>query len=270
MPDAGHAQLIEAAHADPAMRAVVLTTEEEGIALAAGAWLGGQRAALLMQSSGVGNCINMLSLPVTCRMPFLTLITMRGEWARVQPVAGADGHRHAHGSHRRPGCTSGAPTTPAMPPRSSPPRRRWHSTARCPSPCCSRSGWSAPRCSRNERRPNDGTLDRRAVAAALLRDPGDLLVVTGLGAPTYDAAAAGERPLNFYLWGAMGGAAMVGLGLALAQPRRRVLVLTGDGEMLMGMGALATIAAAGAPNLAIAVLDNARYGETGGSRAIPG
>jgi thiamine pyrophosphate-dependent acetolactate synthase large subunit-like protein len=110
---------------------------------------------------------------------------------------------------------------------------------------------------------NDGTLKRREVAAMLLRDPGELLVVTGLGAPSYDAAAAGERPLNFYLWGAMGGAAMVGLGIALAQPSRRVLVLTGDGEMLMGMGSLATIAAAGAPNLAIAVLDNARYGETG-------
>ena len=81
VPDAGHAQLIAAAHADPDMRAVVLTTEEEGIALAAGAWLGGQRAVLLMQSSGVGNCINMLSLPVNCRMPFLTLVTMRGEWA---------------------------------------------------------------------------------------------------------------------------------------------------------------------------------------------
>ncbi|MEO9191510.1 MAG: thiamine pyrophosphate-dependent enzyme [Acetobacteraceae bacterium] len=110
---------------------------------------------------------------------------------------------------------------------------------------------------------NDGTLDRRMVAATLLADPGDLLVVTGLGAPTYDAAAAGDRALNFYLWGAMGGAAMVGLGLALARPRRRVLVLTGDGEMLMGVGALATIAAAGMRNLAVAVLDNGRYGETG-------
>ncbi len=109
----------------------------------------------------------------------------------------------------------------------------------------------------------EGTLDRRAVAAALLRDAGDLLVVTGLGAATYDAGAAGDRKLNFYLWGAMGGAAMVGLGMALAQPRRRVLVLTGDGEMLMGLGALATIGAARPPNLAIAVLDNARYGETG-------
>ena len=110
---------------------------------------------------------------------------------------------------------------------------------------------------------NDGTLERRAIASVLLRDPGDLLVVSGLGAPSYDAAAAGDRALNFYLWGAMGGAAMIGLGIALAQPSRRVLVLTGDGEMLMGMGSLATIAAAGAPNLAIAVLDNARYGETG-------
>ena len=117
---------------------------------------------------------------------------------------------------------------------------------------------------------NDGTLDRRTVAAALLRDPGEMLVVTGLGAPSYDAAAAGDRPHNFYLWGAMGGAAMVGLGLALAQPNRRVLVLTGDGEMLMGMGSLATIAAAHAPNLAIAVLDNARFGETGAQRSHTG
>lgn len=110
-------------------------------------------------------------------------------------------------------------------------------------------------------------LDRRAVTAALLRDPDELLVVVGLGAPVYDAAAAGERAFNFYLWGAMGGAAMIGLGLALAQPQRRVLVLTGDGEMLMGLGSLATIAAASPTNLAIAVLDNARYGETGGQQS---
>src|SRR6202000_3043051 len=73
VPDAGHARLIERCHIDASMRAVSLTTEEEGIALAAGAWLGGQRAALLMQSSGVGNCINMLSLPVNWRMPFCLL-----------------------------------------------------------------------------------------------------------------------------------------------------------------------------------------------------
>ena len=85
VPDAGHARLIECAHADNDMAAVVLTTEEEGIALAAGAWLGGQRSALLMQSSGVGNCINMLSLPINCRMPFFTLVTMRGEWGEFNP-----------------------------------------------------------------------------------------------------------------------------------------------------------------------------------------
>ena len=85
VPDAGHSRLIERVHADPQFRAVSLTTEEEGIALAAGAWLGGQRAALLMQSSGVGNCINMLSLAKACRFPLTMLVTMRGEWAEFNP-----------------------------------------------------------------------------------------------------------------------------------------------------------------------------------------
>ena len=115
-----------------------------------------------------------------------------------------------------------------------------------------------------------GTLDRRAAVAALLADPGDMLVVTGLGSTTYDAGAAGDRPENFYLWGAMGGAAMIGLGVALAQPGRRVLVLTGDGEMLMGLGSLATLGAQRLPNLAIAVLDNSQFGETGQQRSHTG
>ncbi|MGH7071583.1 MAG: phosphonopyruvate decarboxylase [Acetobacteraceae bacterium] len=85
VPDAGHARLIARAEADPELKVVVLTTEEEGIALAAGAWLGGERAVLLMQSSGVGNCVNMLSLIANCRMPFLTLVTMRGEWGEFNP-----------------------------------------------------------------------------------------------------------------------------------------------------------------------------------------
>lgn len=85
VPDGGHKRLIELCQADPAMRTVTLTTEEEGIALAAGAFLGGRRAALLMQSSGVGNCVNMLSLPRICTMPFLTLVTMRGEWGEFNP-----------------------------------------------------------------------------------------------------------------------------------------------------------------------------------------
>jgi thiamine pyrophosphate-dependent acetolactate synthase large subunit-like protein len=106
-------------------------------------------------------------------------------------------------------------------------------------------------------------LERRTAVAALLRDRGDLLVVTGLGSPTYDVHAAGDRDENYYLWGAMGGAALVGLGLALAQPQRRVLVVTGDGEQLMAVGGLATIAAKRPRNLAIAVIDNQHYGETG-------
>jgi len=85
VPDAGHSRLIELSHADPAIKTTVLTTEEEGVALSAGAWLGGERAALLMQSSGVGNCINMLSLLSSCRFPLLTLVTMRGEWAEFNP-----------------------------------------------------------------------------------------------------------------------------------------------------------------------------------------
>lgn len=111
---------------------------------------------------------------------------------------------------------------------------------------------------------NNALLDRRAVAATLLADRGGMVAVTGLGAPTYDAAAAGDHPLNFYLWGAMGGAALIGLGLALARPDRQVLVLTGDGEMLMGAAGFGTIAMQNPPNLAIAILDNERYGETGG------
>src|SRR5690606_14533921 len=110
---------------------------------------------------------------------------------------------------------------------------------------------------------NEHSLQRRDVVARLLADRGDLLVVSGLGSPTYDCAAAGDHPLNFYLWGAMGSAITVGLGLALAQPERRVLVVTGDGELLMGLGALATAAVMRPRNLAIAVMDNERYGETG-------
>jgi thiamine pyrophosphate-dependent acetolactate synthase large subunit-like protein len=106
-------------------------------------------------------------------------------------------------------------------------------------------------------------LDRRDVVARLLADRGSLLVVAGLGAPAWDCTAAGDHPLTFPLWGGMGAAAMIGLGLAAAQPARRVLVVTGDGEMLMGLGSLATIGVQAPRNLAIVVLDNERYGETG-------
>ena len=106
-------------------------------------------------------------------------------------------------------------------------------------------------------------LHRREVVKALLAQRGDALVVAGLGSTAWDCAAAGDSPLTFPLWGAMGAAAMVGLGLAIAQPARRVLVITGDGEMLMGLGSLATIGVQSPRNLAIVVIDNERYGETG-------
>ena len=114
---------------------------------------------------------------------------------------------------------------------------------------------------------NDPRLDRREAMRVLLDNRGDMLIVTGLGSTTWDAAAVGDDERNFYLWGAMGAAAMVGLGLAIAQPARRVLVVTGDGEMLMGFGALATIGVQRPPNLAIAVFDNGHYAETGMQRS---
>ena len=107
-------------------------------------------------------------------------------------------------------------------------------------------------------------IDRKHAVCELLADRHEELLVIGLGSSVWDATALGDHPLNFPLWGGMGTAAMIGLGLALARPERRVIVLTGDGEMLMGLGSLATIAAQGPENLAIAVLDNEIYGETGG------
>ena len=106
-------------------------------------------------------------------------------------------------------------------------------------------------------------LDRRAVVARLLQDRKNLVAISSLGSATYDLAAAGDHPRNFYLWGAMGGAADIGLGLAIAQPNLPVLVLMGDGEALMGMGAFATIAQQMPKNLSIVILDNGLYGETG-------
>lgn len=106
-------------------------------------------------------------------------------------------------------------------------------------------------------------MDRRQAVKTLLDARAGALVVTGLGSPSYDVHAAGDRDDNYYLWGAMGGAALVGLGLAQAQPDKRVMVVTGDGEQLMAFGALATISVAAPKNLDVIVLDNQHFGETG-------
>ena len=112
-------------------------------------------------------------------------------------------------------------------------------------------------------RAGDYPLRRREVVSALLADRGNMLVVAGLGAPVWDCTSAADHPLTFPLWGAMGGAAAMGLGLAMAQPDRRVLVITGDGEILMGLGSLLTIGVQRPENLVVVVCDNERYGETG-------
>lgn len=110
-------------------------------------------------------------------------------------------------------------------------------------------------------------LDRRDVVARLLRDRGESVVVTGLGNPTWDVAAAGDHPRNMYLWGAMGGAVPMALGVALARPDTPVLCVTGDGELMMGLGALAVVAQSAPPSLSIIVIDNGQYGETGAQTA---
>ncbi|MFT4101085.1 MAG: thiamine pyrophosphate-dependent enzyme [Burkholderiaceae bacterium] len=112
--------------------------------------------------------------------------------------------------------------------------------------------------------------DRRAFVSALLAATPDALVISGLGSPSYDVFAAGDRDRNYYLWGAMGGAAAIGLGLALAQPDKPVVVITGDGEQLMGIGTLGTIAVKRPKNLTIVVLDNGHFGETGMQRSHSG
>ena len=234
VPDAGHSQLIERVLGAPSMRAVPLTTEEEGVALLAGAWAGGQRGVLLMQSSGVGNCVNMLSLTQIFRFPFLTLVTMRGEWGEFNPwqvpmgsstagvfelsgikvLRASHPGRGARGRRGRGGAGLQRLHADRRPVVAAPDRRKgFHQMSKA------------------------NLLDRRSVVSSLLAERKDAIVVGGLGASTYDIAAAGDHDRNFYLWGAMGGAVMIGLGIALAQPEaaggrdhRRRRDADGDGE----------------------------------------
>lgn len=119
----------------------------------------------------------------------------------------------------------------------------------------------------SSQRNSNAAVERRTFVSQLLAGTPDALVISGLGSPSYDVFAAGDRDQNFYLWGAMGAASLMGLGLALAQPQRSVLVITGDGEQLMGVGGLATIGAKQPGNLTIVVLDNGHFGETGMQRS---
>src|SRR5450830_243470 len=181
---------------------------------------------------------------------------------RIQSMAGADGaggDPFAHGNGRR--RAAGGPRRRNRGNRGGCwPARIQHLPCRCRPDFAARGRREGVQMTAKHRKP---VLDRRKAAAEILKQRGDALVVAGLGAPCWDVVAVGDNPLNFYTWGAMGSAAMIGLGLALAQPKRRVLVITGDGEMLMGMGSLATIGIQRPGNLAIVVFDNGVYGETG-------
>src|SRR5207253_1694162 len=183
---------------------------------------------------------------------------------RVQPVAGADGNKDA-GRVGTDGC-AGLPRRTrrgGRRDRRGGLRHRVQRLARDGGALVSTSDRRQAVGEMSRTQGNDPRLDRREAMREQLDNRVDMLVVTGLGSTTWDAAAVGEDERNFYLWGAMGAAAMVGLGLAIAQPERRVLVVTGDGEMLMGLGALATIGVERPPNLALVVFDNGHYGETG-------
>ncbi len=115
---------------------------------------------------------------------------------------------------------------------------------------------------------NIAKLNRRQLVRDILADRKDALIITGLGNPTYDVAAIEDHIENFYLWGAMGLAVSVGLGVAISQPQRRVVVITGDGEAMMGVGSFATVAAAACQNLSILVLDNEMFAETGNQQGL--
>lgn len=113
-------------------------------------------------------------------------------------------------------------------------------------------------------------LNRRYVVSQLLKDRKNSLIINGLGGTCWDVASLGDNELNFYVWGGMGNSCMIGLGLALSQPKRKVIVITGDGEMLMGIGSLATIAVQQPKNLSVVVFDNELYGETGKQKSHTG
>ena len=269
VPDAGHSRLIEHCQRSNSIRTVPLTTEEEGIGLAAGAWLGGQRSVLLMQSSGVGNTINLMGLTKTLRFPFLTLITMRGDYGEFnswQYPMGQGTPKVLEAMGVLLYSVDRADEVKAIGRRRGALGLPWRAVGRGP---------AAPEADRHQGfwkedgqmsngQMSKATLQRRPLVKKILEGADDnLLVIAGLGSSNWDITEAGDRPLNMPLWGAMGAPVSMGLGLALAQPGKRVLVITGDADLMMSLGSLATVASQQPDNLAIVVLDNEKFGETG-------
>ena len=257
VPDAGHARLIERCRADPDIRDVVLTTEEEGVAMAAGAWLGGQRSALLMQSSGVGNCINMLSLSRACRFPMLMLVTMRGEWEEFNPWQ----------------VPMGSIVEPVLKLCDAARLSGRQAGGGRAAPCRTRiqlafgdDRVAAVLLSQQADRPQgvgEMMLERRAAMATLLADrPTICSSCRGSARPPGIFRRRRRRP-QFLSLGRDGWRGDDRARSCAGEANARVAVITGDGEMLMGLGSLATIGVQKPANLAIVVFDNGLYGETG-------
>jgi sulfopyruvate decarboxylase alpha subunit len=280
----------------PGVRTVLATREEEAFGIAAGLYLGGDRSAVMLQSSGLGNSLNAIgSLLVAYRIPVLMLISMRGgpgEWNEAQVPMGRavpsllEALAIQHTTAARAGeagdavrASAGLAFSTRMPAAcllnrslTATGRMVTHDASDEPE-LIAAGGAASGDVDRNIRPPalapaaTTGRMSRldatRLVATRLRREA----VIASLGHPAYDLFAAGDRPENFYTWGSMGMASSVGLGLALALPERRVFVCDGDGSLLMNLGSIATIATTRPRNLTLLVWDNERYGTTGGQRS---
>jgi sulfopyruvate decarboxylase alpha subunit len=298
VPDNPLSHVLQALAEDhPGIRTVLATREEEAFGIAAGLYLGGCRSAVMLQSSGLGNSLNALgSLLIPYQIPVLAVISMRGgpgEWNQAQTPIGhavprfldALGIQHtraealegAEGAMRLAASLAFDTRVPAacLLVRSlttgSQANRRSDGSG---NPLPSRDARDAESAARSEDRsaPAAKQLDgfamnrleaTRVVTARARADA----IVAALGHPAYDLFVADDRPENFYTWGSMGLASSIGLGLALARPDRRVIVLDGDGSLLMNLGSLATIGVYRPSNLLLIVWDNGEYGTTGGQKA---
>ncbi|HEY0874214.1 MAG TPA: thiamine pyrophosphate-dependent enzyme [Vicinamibacterales bacterium] len=288
VPDNPLADVVRALAGEPGVRTVLATREEEAFGVAAGLYLGGAPAAVMLQSSGLGNSINALgSLLVAYRIPVLIVMSMRGgpgEWNEAQVPVGravpgmlaalgiqhtsADTVETAEAAVRLAGSLAFGTRSPAA---CLLPRALTASSARVPrergfdTRLAALNGPSTAPDLPDAVEPSGAqTMSRLAATRVLVGRLRDEAVIASLGHPAYDLYAAGDRPANFYTWGSMGLASSIGLGLALARPDRRVIVCDGEGSLLMNLGSLATIAVMRPPNLTVVVWDNGEYATTGG------
>jgi sulfopyruvate decarboxylase alpha subunit len=296
VPDNPLSQVLRVLARDyPDASTLVATREEEAFGVASGLYLGGCRSTVMLQSSGVGNSLNAMgSLLVAYHIPVLILVSMRGgpgEWneaqvpvgravplffdalgiqyTKAEAVSGAEeavqhAARLAFGTRTPAACLLTRSLTAAS---IKPEARRL-----TPAYDYSASNSTAPGAHEPERhkqgsRPLMSRLDATRLLAGRLRDEA---VIATLGHPSYDLFAVRDRAANFYTWGSMGMASSIGLGLALARPDQRVVVIDGDGSLLMNLGSLATIGVTRPPNLTLVVWDNGEYGTTGGQRSATG